>query len=225
MTIRVLLVDDDPLLRAGVGTVLETADGIELVGEAATGSEAVRRCHDLQPDVVLMDIRMPGLDGIAATRRIAASGANTRVLVLTTFELDEYVFESLRAGASGFLLKRASPERLIDAIETIAGGNALLDPSVTRRLIAAFAAQPAPGRHTELPEDLTERERDVLRLVAAGRSNTELAAELFIAESTVKTHIKHILAKLGVRDRAQAVVAAYESGLVSPGRNSGRIGG
>jgi DNA-binding NarL/FixJ family response regulator len=218
VTIRVLLVDDDTLLRAGVATVLETAASIELVGEAATGRDAVSACLQLRPDVVLMDIRMPVMDGIEATRRIVASGVDARVVILTTFELDEYVFESLRAGASGFLLKRTSPERLIEAIETVAEGEGLLDPAVTRRLIAAFAAQPAPSRGVALPDDLTEREREVLRLIAAGRSNRELAAELFIAESTAKTHVKHVLAKLGARDRAQAVVAAYESGLVSPGR-------
>jgi DNA-binding NarL/FixJ family response regulator len=218
VTTRVLLADDDALLRAGVATVLETAAGIELVGEAASGREAVAACRELGPDVVLMDVRMPGMDGIEATRRIVASGADARVLILTTFELDEYVFASLRAGASGFLLKRTSPERLIEAIETVAEGDGLLDPAVTRRLIAAFAAQPSPSRGVTLPDDLTERERDVLRLIAAGRSNRELAAELFIAESTAKTHVKRVLAKLGARDRAQAVVAAYESGLVAPGR-------
>jgi DNA-binding NarL/FixJ family response regulator len=223
MTIRVLLADDDALLRAGVAVVLGTADGIDLAGEAADGLRAVELCRSLQPDVVLMDVRMPGIDGIEATRRITGAGLATRVLVLTTFHHDEYVWGALRAGASGFLLKRSPPERLIDAVRTVAAGDALLDPAVTRDLIQQFAswdtAGPDPGAQAPLQRllaRLTPRESQVLRLVAEGYSNQEIAGLLVIAESTAKTHAKRVLAKIGARDRAQAVVIAYQSGLMNP---------
>jgi DNA-binding NarL/FixJ family response regulator len=219
VTVRVLLADDDALLRAGVTVVLDSAEDIEVVGEAADGLRAVELCRSLSPDVVLMDVRMPGIDGVEATRRIVATGLPARVLVLTTFHHDEYVWGALRAGASGFLLKRASPERLIDAVHTLAAGEALLDPAVTRDLVAQFVARgggPAtPGGGLDrLRADLTERELQVLRLAAEGYSNAEIADLLTIAESTAKTHVKRILAKIGARDRAQAVVMAYQCGLM-----------
>ncbi|RSM69567.1 DNA-binding response regulator [Actinoplanes sp. ATCC 53533] len=218
MTVRVLLADDDALLRAGVAVVLGTADGIEVVGEAADGLQAVALCRTLGPDVVVMDVRMPGVDGIEATRRIVAAGSPTRVLVLTTFHHDEYVWGALQAGASGFLLKRASPERLIDAVRTLASGDALIDPAVTRELVGQFVTGSATSR-TASPESrrldqLTGREREVLKLVAEGYSNAEIADLLTIAESTIKTHVKRILAKIDARDRAQAVVVAYRGGLM-----------
>ena len=218
MTVRVLLADDDALLRAGVAVVLGTADGIEVIGEAADGLQAVALCRSLGPDVVVMDVRMPGIDGIEATRRIVAAGLPTRVLVLTTFHHDEYVWGALQAGASGFLLKRASPERLIDAVHTLASGDALIDPAVTRELVGQFVTRSAPNR-TASPESrrlgqLTGREREVLKLVAEGYSNAEIAGLLTIAESTIKTHVKRILAKIDARDRAQAVVVAYRGGLM-----------
>jgi DNA-binding NarL/FixJ family response regulator len=223
VTIRVLLADDDALLRAGIAVVLGSAPDLELVGQAVDGLDAVARCLELEPDVVLMDVRMPGVDGIEATRRLAASLPGCRVLVLTTFHDDAYVWGALRAGASGFLLKRASPERLIDAVRTVAGGEALLDPAVTRDLVERFvrpadgaAGVPAPDTDPALNR-LTERERQVLRLVGQGRSNAEIADLLVIAESTAKTHVKRVLAKIDARDRAQAVVFAYRSGLVTPG--------
>ena len=218
MTVRVLLADDDALLRAGVAVVLGTADGIEVVGEAADGLQAVALCRSLGSDVVVMDVRMPGIDGIEATRRIVAAGFPTRVLVLTTFHHDEYVWGALQAGASGFLLKRASPERLIDAVHTLASGDALIDPAVTRELVGQFVTRAGSGR-TDSPESrrlaqLTGREREVLKLVAEGYSNAEIAGLLTIAESTIKTHVKRILAKIDARDRAQAVVVAYRGGLM-----------
>jgi len=218
VTVRVLLADDDALLRAGVAVVLGTADGIEVVGEAADGLQAVALCRSLGPDVVVMDVRMPGIDGIEATRRIVAAGFPTRVLVLTTFHHDEYVWGALQAGASGFLLKRASPERLIDAVHTLASGDALIDPAVTRELVGQFVTRAGSGR-TDSPESrrlaqLTGREREVLKLVAEGYSNAEIAGLLTIAESTIKTHVKRILAKIDARDRAQAVVVAYRGGLM-----------
>ena len=222
MTIRVLLADDDALMRAGLAVVLDTADDIEVVGEAGDGLQAVERCRTLIPDVVLMDVRMPGIDGIEATRRVAAAGVPTKVLVLTTFRHDEYVWGALRAGASGFLLKRASPERLVEAVRTVAAGDTLLDPAVTRDLVEHFVLR-AGGSGGVAAEDgrrvagLTPREVQVLRLIAQGLSNEEIADLLVIAESTAKTHVKRILAKIGARDRAQAVVLAYRSGLMIAG--------
>jgi len=213
--IRVLLADDDALLRAGVAVVLGTAEGLLVVGQAADGLAAVEQCRSLTPDVVLMDVRMPGIDGVEATRRIVAAGLPTRVLVLTTFHHDEYVWGALKAGASGFLLKRASPERLIDAVRTVAAGEALLDPAVTRDLVGWFVGGTGrPGVVDGRVALLTEREREVLRLAAEGHTNAEIADLLTIAESTAKTHVKRIMAKIDARDRAQAVVIAYRSGLM-----------
>ncbi|WP_377325925.1 response regulator [Pimelobacter simplex] len=216
MTIRVLIADDDALLRAGLAVVVGTDPGLALVGEAADGLDAVRLTQEHRPDVVLMDVRMPGVDGIEATRRIVASGSPARVLVLTTFADDDYVAQALRAGASGFLLKRVAPERLLEAIRTVAQGDALLDPAVTRAVVARSLTAVPTTADPRLVAALTEREREVLALVGEGRSNPEIAALLTLAESTVQTHVKRILAKLGARDRAQAVVVAYRSGLVSP---------
>jgi DNA-binding NarL/FixJ family response regulator len=215
--IRVLLADDMELVRSGFRLMLELAEGIEVVGEAGDGREAVRLARELQPDVVLMDVRMPELDGIEATRRLRQAGAESRVLVLTTFDLDEYVYEAVRAGASGFLLKDAPREQLVTAVRTVARGEALLAPAITQRLIERFIRRPLPDAAAGILAELSERERDVLRLIARGRSNAEIAADLIIGEATVKTHVAHLLAKLGVRDRVQAVVFAYESGLVEPG--------
>ncbi len=216
--IRVLLADDDALLRTGVGVVLTSAGDIDVVAEAADGLQAVELCRASSPDVALMDVRMPGIDGIEATRRIIAAGLETRVLVLTTFHHDDYVWGALQAGASGFLLKRASPERLIDAVRTLAAGDALLDPAVTRDLVAQFVGQGLHRTVTEAPDrrlaQLTDRERQVLRLAAEGYSNAEIADLLSIAESTAKTHVKRVLAKIDARDRAQAVVIAYQSRLM-----------
>ena len=211
--IRVLLVDDQGLVRAGFRMILGAEPGIEVVGEAGDGAEAVERARELRPDVVLMDIRMPKLDGIEATRRITALRPAPRVLVLTTFDLDEYVYESLRAGASAFLLKDAPESRLVAAVHVVADGGSLFAPSVTRRLIEEFAR---PAAKPEI-EGLTAREQEVLRLVARGRSNAEIAAELVVSEHTAKTHVASILQKLDLRNRVQAVVVAYESGLVRPG--------
>jgi DNA-binding NarL/FixJ family response regulator len=221
VTVRVLLADDDALLRAGVAVVLGAADDIDLVGEAADGLRAVELCRSLEPDVVLMDVRMPGIDGIEATSRITGSGLATRILVLTTFPDEEYVWGALRGGASGFLLKRSSPERLIDAIHTVAAGDALLDPAVTHSLIRRFVTgdtgTEAVGPARRRLSQLTPRETQVLRLLAEGRSNKEIADLLAIAESTAKTHVKRILAKIDARDRAQAIVFAYQGGLLAPG--------
>ena len=216
--VRVLIVDDDDLMRAGLRGVLASDDAIELVGEANDGREAAYRVRLLKPDVVLMDVRMPDLDGIAATRELLAAFPDVRVVILTTFEQDDYIFGALSAGASGFLLKRTRPEELIAAIHTIAAGDSLLSPSVTSRVVERMAGQPQPdaARDARL-EELTPRERQVLELVARGRSNTEIAADLVIEESTVKTHVKRILAKLDARDRVQAVIFAYECGLTRPG--------
>jgi DNA-binding NarL/FixJ family response regulator len=221
MTIRVLLADDQTLVRSGFRALLERSEDIEVVGEAADGAEAVERVRAERPDVVLMDIRMPGVDGLEATRRIATdeSLSGVRVIMLTTFELDEYVFEALHAGASGFLLKDVEPDELRDAVRVVAQGEALLSPSVTRRLIREFVAQ--PGRHRPPPErleQLTEREREVLALVAQGLSNQEIAERLVISPATAKTHVSRTMMKLHAHDRAQLVVLAYETGLVRPAR-------
>ena len=218
--IRVLLADDQALVRAGFRVLIESAPDIAVAGEAGNGEEAVALARSERPDVVLMDIRMPVLDGIEATRRIVADGdlAGCRVLVLTTFEADEYVFEALRAGASGFLLKDVEPADLLRAIRVVAGGEALLSPSVTSRLIATFAGRPSRRRVSARELDcLTDREREVLTLVGRGKSNDEIAGELFVSPATVKTHVSRVMSKLYARDRAQLVVAAYESGLVVPG--------
>ncbi|MBT2385859.1 response regulator transcription factor [Streptomyces sp. ISL-11] len=221
--IRVLVVDDQILIRAGVAALLRAAPGMEVVAEAADGEQAVALAAEHRPDVILMDIRMPGLSGIAATERILAAapedGPAPRVLVLTTFDLDEYVYAALRAGAAGFLLKDAGPQRLLAAVTAVAGGDTLFAPSVTRRLIEAFARRPAvtAGRSAGSLDALTGREREVLRLTARGLSNAGIAGELVISEATVKTHLNRAMAKLGLCSRAQAVVAAYESGLVTPG--------
>lgn len=216
--IRVLIADDQALVRGGFHSILAGQDDIEVVGEAEDGNEAVELAERLRPDVVLMDIRMPGLDGIEATRRIGARGIVTRVLVLTTFDVDEYVYEAMKAGASGFLLKTAPPRQLADAVRTVAAGDALLAPSITRRLVEQFVRRPPPGA-TVPPGlgELTERERDVLQLLARALSNAEIAAELVVSEATVKSHVNRILTKLNLRDRAQAIVLAYETGLVEPG--------
>jgi DNA-binding NarL/FixJ family response regulator len=216
--IRVLLADDQTMVRAGFRLILSTEPDISVVGEAADGVEAVSAARRLRPDVTLMDIRMPRLDGIAATRRLGAEDPPvTRVVVLTTFDVDAHVYDALRAGASGFLLKTAPPEELVQAIRLVAGGAALLDPSVTRRVIEEFARTPAPGPPPVELASLTERELEVLQHVALGLSNAEIAATLVVSEATVKTHVGRMLAKLGLRDRVQAVVFAYERGLVRPG--------
>ena len=214
---RVLVADDHALVRSGIVGLLEAAD-LEVVGEAGDGEEAVAATRRLRPDVVLMDIRMPGLDGIEATARVAAGPDAPRVLVLTTFDLDEYVYAAMRAGASGYLLKDTPARELVAAVRVIAQGDALLSPSVTRRLIEEFARQPEPAAsRAALPADLTDREREALELLAHGLSNREIAAAMVIGEATAKTHVSRLLMKLGVRDRVQAVVLAYESGLVRPG--------
>jgi DNA-binding NarL/FixJ family response regulator len=217
--IRVLIADDQALVRAGFHAILETDGDIEVVGEAADGDEAVERAAELRPDVVLMDIRMPGLDGIEATRRVLATGADSpRVLMLTTFDLNEYLYEAMKAGASGFLLKDAPRDQLIGGVRTVAAGDALLAPSLVRRLVEDFVRRPPPGTAaTPGLQDLTERETEVLRHMARGLSNAEIAGELYVSEATVRTHVSHILQKLDLRDRVQAVVLAYESGLVQPG--------
>jgi DNA-binding NarL/FixJ family response regulator len=212
MTIRVLVVDDQSMIRAGFRMLLSGEEDIEVVAEASNGLEAVDKAARYRPTVVLMDIRMPELDGLEATRRILAADEEARILILTTFDLDEYVYEALRAGASGFVLKDEPPEQLLAAIRTVAGGSALLSPAVTKRVIERFTRMAHPAPPKELG-DLTERELDVFRLVARGRSNAEIARELYISETTVKTHITHILQKLHLRDRVQAVVLAYETGL------------
>ena len=210
----VLIADDDDLVRAGLAAILASDDTIEVVGEASTGREAVERARRLRPDVVLMDVRMPDLDGIGATRELAQAASATRVVILTTFEQDDYIFASLHAGASGFLLKRTSPEELIAAVHTIARGDSLLSPSVTRRVIDRMAEQPVTDQRVAARlRELTPRERDVLELLARGLSNAEIARALVVEESTVKTHVKRVLAKLGARDRVQAVILAYEMGL------------
>jgi DNA-binding NarL/FixJ family response regulator len=235
VSVRVLLVDDQALIRAGFRMILEAEEGIEVVGECADGTQAVDSVRRLKPDVVLMDIRMPEMDGIEATRLIAGddthAGAGAprgtggdgapRVLMLTTFDLDEYVYDALRAGASGFLLKDVPAEQLVDGIRVVAEGDALLAPSVTKRMIQEFSRTAATPRSAPASlDELTPRELEVLKLIARGMSNAEIAAELVVSETTVKTHVAHVLMKLGVRDRVQAVVLAYESGVVAPGVTS-----
>jgi DNA-binding NarL/FixJ family response regulator len=218
MTVRVVIADDQGMVRSGFTTLLNSEPDIEVVGEAVNGQEAITRAVQLRPDVILMDVRMPVLDGLQATRQIAALDGAPKVLVLTTFDLDDYVYQALRWGASGFLLKDASARELAEAVRVVAAGDALLSPSVTRRLIVEFARMGAPrGPSRKKLQDLTERETEVLALVAQGLSNAEIASRLVVAEQTVKTHVSRVLMKLGLRDRTQAVVLAYETGLVQPG--------
>jgi DNA-binding NarL/FixJ family response regulator len=223
--IRILLVDDQALVRAGFRMILDAEPEMEVVGEAADGREAIDQVRSLRPDVVLMDIRMPELDGLEASRRILANGVAgdeaPRILMLTTFDLDEYVYEALRAGASGFLLKDTPPEQLVAAIQVVAAGDALLSPSITRRVISEFVKGTGPKPQAQFPrlQDLTARELEVLVLIARGLSNAEIAKALYVSETTVKTHVARILMKLGLRDRVQAVVLAYEAGVVTPGDN------
>ena len=222
--IRILLVDDQALVRAGFRMILDAEDDLEVVGEATDGLDAVEQVRRLKPDVVLMDIRMPELDGLEAARRIlsAPDDGTPKILMLTTFDLDEYVYEALRAGASGFLLKDTPPEQLVGAIHVIAQGEALLSPSITRRVISEFVKGTGPKPQAQFPrlQDLTARELEVMKLIARGLSNAEIAKELFVSETTVKTHVARILMKLGLRDRVQAVVLAYEAGVVQPGDNA-----
>ncbi len=219
MTVRVLLADDQALVRAGLALVLAAETDIEVVAEVADGESAVRTARRVRPDVTLMDIRMPGLDGISATRQLTGDGpAPTRVIVLTTFDVDSYVYDALRAGASGFLLKSAAPEELVRAIRVVAAGEALLDPAVTRRVIEGFARAGEEPRPSAEFATLTDREREVFLLLAKGLSNAELAASLYVSEATVKTHVTRLLTKLGLRDRVQAVVYAHERGILGPRR-------
>ena len=217
MTIRVILADDQPLIRAGLRTLIEQTPGIDVAGEAGTGTEAVRLARDTGPDVVVMDIRMPGMDGIEATQMITAGDTHARVLMLTTFDDDDYVYGALRAGASGFLVKDMALEDILTAIRVVAAGDAMIAPGVTRRLIGEFAGQPRSGKPREIT-GITDREREVLRLVGLGMSNAEIAAALYITAGTAKTHVARLLAKLGARDRVQLVITAYEAGLVSASR-------
>jgi DNA-binding NarL/FixJ family response regulator len=222
MSLGVLIVDDQALVRAGFRMILEAEEGMEVVGEAADGREAVAQAQRLRPDVVLMDVRMPDVDGIEATRRLlSGDGTDAKVVMLTTFDMDEYVYDALRAGASGFLLKDVPPEQLVDGIRAVASGDALLAPSVTRRVIEEFVRRPPASVRTLPPKlgELTARELEVLKLIARGRSNAEIATELFVSETTVKTHVAHVLMKLDLRDRVQGVVLAYESGLIEPGES------
>jgi DNA-binding NarL/FixJ family response regulator len=217
VTIRVLIADDQPLMRAAFEMTLRMEDDIECVGEAADGREAIEQAHRLHPDVILMDIRMPELDGVGATRILAAEDDATKILILTTFDIDEYVLEALKAGASGFLLKDVRADELVHAIRVVADGDTLLAPSVTRRLLETFAEPRPPGPEQARELDaLTPTELRVLTLIGGGRSNSEIAAELFVADTTVRTHVRHIFEKLGLRDRVQAVVLAYSTGLVRP---------
>jgi len=218
VSIRVLIADDQALVRDGFGMILDAQPDIDVVAEAADGSEAIERARELRPDVVLMDIRMPGVDGIEATRRLLADDGGPRILMLTTFDQNEYVYEAMKAGASGFLLKDVRREELVNAVRVVAAGDALLAPALTRRLIEDFVRRPPPGSAPAGPlAELTERESEVLRLVARGLSNHEIAAALVVSDATVKTHVARILSKLGLRDRIQAVVLAYETGFVQPG--------
>jgi DNA-binding NarL/FixJ family response regulator len=217
VTVSVVIADDQALVRAGFRRILESDDRVAVVGEAADGIEAVQLARHVRPEVVLMDIQMPRLDGIAATRELLAGEAPPRVLILTTFRLDEYVYEALRAGASGFMLKDAPPERLLDAVHLVAGGDALLDPSVTRSVIEAFGQRGNSAELARKLDELTAREQEVLALMARGQSNAEIAEALVIGLGTARTHVAHVLLKLGIRDRVQAVIYAYESGFVEVG--------
>lgn len=217
MTTSIVLADDQELVRAGFRLILDAQDDLRVTGEAGDGAEAVDLVRRLQPDVVLMDVQMPVFDGIEATRRLAEAANTSRVVILTTFERDDFIVSALRAGASGFLIKNAPPEQLLEAVRTVASGDALLSPSVTRRLIERFAEQGVVHQRDDLVTDLTERELEVLQQVATGRTNAEIAAQLFLGEATVKTHLSRVLTKLGLRDRVHLVVFAYESGLVTPG--------
>jgi DNA-binding NarL/FixJ family response regulator len=218
MTIRVVLADDQPLVRAGLRVLIADTADLDVAGEAGTGAQAVQLARDLRPDVVVMDIRMPGMDGIDATRMITADNAAARVVVLTTFDDDDYVYAALRAGASGFLVKDMALDDILAAIRVVAAGDALIAPGVTRRLIAQFAGRPQPPPPRREIEGITEREREVLTLVGRGLSNGEIAASLFISAATAKAHVARLLAKLGARDRVQLVIAAYDAGLVPPSR-------
>jgi DNA-binding NarL/FixJ family response regulator len=222
MSVRVLIADDQALVRSGFRMIVETRSDLEVVGEAENGDEAVHLAERLNPDIVLMDVRMPGIDGIEATRRIVSSGSRARVLVLTTFDLDEYVYAAVRAGASGFLLKDVRPADLVDAIRLVAEGNALLGPTVTRRLLERFGETVPDESARRAIAALTRREREILCLLAGGLSNAELARELVLSEATVKSHVSSVLRKLGVRDRVQAVITAYDAGLVRP-RSGDRV--
>ena len=215
MTVRVILADDQPLIRAGLRMLIEQTPDINVAGEAGTGAEAVQLVRDADPDVVVMDIRMPGMDGIEATQMITSGDTSTRVLMLTTFDDDDYVYGALRAGASGFLVKDLALEDILTAIRVVAAGDAIIAPGVTRRLIAQFAGQPGPGRKPRELTGITDREREVLRLVGQGKSNAEIATALYITAGTAKTHVARLLAKLDARDRVQLVITAYETGLVS----------
>ena len=217
MTVRVLVVDDQALVRSGFRLVLEASGGIDVVGEAADGQQALALAAELRPDVVLMDLRMPVMDGLVATRRLLTGSGGPRVLVLTTFDLDEHVYDAMKAGASGFLLKDVRPEQLIGAVHAVHQGDVLLSPALTRRLVEQYVDRSRPGTPPVGLQALTDRERDVLVRLARGRSNAEIARDLHVSEATVKTHVNHLLTKTGLRDRAQAVVLAYESGLVRPG--------
>jgi DNA-binding NarL/FixJ family response regulator len=218
MSIRVLLADDQPLVRAGLRVLIADTPGMEVAGEAGTGAEAVRQTQDARPDVVVMDIRMPGMDGIEATRLITAESPATRVVVLTTFDDDEYVYAALRSGASGFCVKDMALDDILTAIQVVADGDALLAPGVTRRLIAQFAGRPAAAGETPAVGGITDREREVLTLIGRGMTNSEISADLHISMATAKAHVAHLLTKLGARDRVQLVITAYETGLVTPSR-------
>jgi DNA-binding NarL/FixJ family response regulator len=219
MDIKILLADDQAMVRAGFRMILEMQNDMEVVGEAADGAETIAAVKKLKPDIVLMDIQMPGMDGLEATRRIVEmrEEVSTKVLILTTFERDDYIFEALQAGACGFLLKNATPEDLVAGIRVVAEGNALLAPSVTRRVISKFAQRPKPRDYSDALNQLTAREIDIMKLVARGKTNAEIAQELFIGEATVRTHVSNLLSKLELRDRVQIVAFAYESGVIQPG--------
>lgn len=219
MTIHVVIADDEALVRSGLRLIVGAAPDIEVVGEAEDGAEAVRLVRDLEPDVVLMDVQMPIADGIEATRRISLTGARSHVLILTTFNRDDYLYQAMKAGASGYLLKSSPPEQLINAVRVIADGDALLAPAITRRLIDDYTNRPRPSAAPQALNELTDRETQVTALIASGLSNSEIAGELFVAESTVKSHINKILTKLDARNRVQIVIMAYEAGLIQPGQN------